>query len=349
MHVCDHRYMSEETGLDPWFLHERLALSLLPQHEAIVLTHRIPGPEHPFAQVMRVELFERALAAYLAQNHVASVAVEHLQGRLRQGQLVWLEQDIAFKGVFVALEVVERGGHGRASFSTGLATNRKVRVSGTYNVARLTCSTAAGELSGIKQQFVLGYVQSITAEEIELRPIVIARRWLRPTPEIYRDPVDPAHVWPSTVDQFAGVDFRRRLTKADLNVLKEISETVVKSSFADIFGEPDVPKDWGGEQCDLWTSRLSVEGQPLRAAFVFKGPAKFEPMTIATLGKNGDQIDRLAQMAVDLMVVQHCHSITAPVVNMLKNYASNPQNPRRYMTLDGYNTVRVLRHFRKIE
>lgn len=341
--------MSEETGLDSWFLHEKLVLSLLPQGRAMVLTDRIPGPERPFAQPMRVELFERALATYLACNDVASLVVEHLQGRLKQGQLVWLKQDIAFKGVGVALKAVERGGSGRASFSTRLATDTTVRVSGTYSVARLTCGTAAWQLSGVKQQFVLGYVQIISADEIELRPIVIARRWLRPMPEIHCHPADPAHVWPSTVDQFAGVDFKQRPTKADLNVLKDIPEAVVKSSFADIFGEPDVPKDWGGEQCDLWTRRLSVKGQPLRAAFVFKGPAKFGPMTISTLGKNGDQIYRLAQMAADLMVVQHCHSIAPPVVHMLQTYARDPRNPRRYMTLDGYDTVSILRHFGKIE
>jgi hypothetical protein len=72
-------------------------------------------------------------------------------------------------------------------------------------------------------------------------------------------------------------------------------------------------------------------------------------MTIATLGKNGDQIDRLAQTAADLIVVQHCHSITAPVVNMLKAYASDPRNPRRYMTIDGYDTLRILRHFGHID
>jgi hypothetical protein len=67
---------------------------------------------------MHLELFERALAAYLAHNDVDSLEVEHLQGRLKQGQLVWLEQAIAFKGVGVALEVAKRGGNGRASFST---------------------------------------------------------------------------------------------------------------------------------------------------------------------------------------------------------------------------------------
>jgi hypothetical protein len=68
-------------------------------------------------------------------------------------------------------------------------------------------------------------------------------------------------------------------------------------------------------------------------------------MTIADLGKNGDQIDRLAQTAADLIVVQRCHSITAPVVNMLKAYASDPRNPRRYMIIDGYQSVMILRHF----
>ncbi|MGB6165445.1 MAG: hypothetical protein WCF33_11700 [Pseudonocardiaceae bacterium] len=342
--------MSEETGLDSWFLHEKLVLSLLSERDATALTRRVPGPEHPFALAMRIDLFERALATYLAHNDVSSLEVEHLRGRLKQGQLVWLEQTIAFKGVGAALKVVERGGNGRASFSARLATDKEVRASGTYNAARLTGGTAGSQLSGTKRQFVLGYVQTITTDEIELRPIVIAQRWLRPTPEIaFRHSDDPAHVWPSTVDQFAGVDFKQRLKKADLNVLKDIPETVVKNSFADILGEPDVPKDWGGEHYDLWTNdRLSVEGQPLRTAFLFKGPAKFEPMMIKHLGKNGDQIDRLSHYPADLMVVQHCHSITTQVVNMLKNYASNPQNPRRYMTLDGYNTVKILRHFGKI-
>lgn len=68
-------------------------------------------------------------------------------------------------------------------------------------------------------------------------------------------------------------------------------------------------------------------------------------MRIADLGHNGDQIDRLAQTAADVMVVQHCHSITAPVVNMLKAYASNPYDPKRYITIDGYDTIRILRHF----
>lgn len=339
--------MSEEIGLDSWFLHEKLVLSLLAEHDVFDLGQRIPGPGHPFAQAMRVDLFERAVAAYLVDNDVDSLDVRHLQGALRVGQLVWLEQAIAFKGVGAALDVIERGGNGRATFSARLSTDATVRVTGEYSAARLTCSTAPDQLSGTKRQFVMGYVQRIAVDQIEIRPIIIAQRWRRPAGHLGRqDPVDSAHVWPGDVDQFAGVDFSLRLTKGDLDVLKNISEKEVKDAFAGIIGEPEVPKDWGGEQFDLWTTNaVSVQGQPLRTAFAFKGPAKFSPMTIATLGKNGDQIDRLAQTAADLMVVQHCHAITAPVVNMLKAYASNPKNPKKYMTIDGYNTIRILRHF----
>jgi hypothetical protein len=156
---------------------------------------------------------------------------------------------------------------------------------------------------------------------------------------------DVAHVWPQQIDQFRRADFTSRLKQSDLQMLKEVPETQVKDWFAQIIGEPDVPKDWGGEQFDLWTSRLSIDGEPLRAAIAFKGPAAFHPMKIADLGKNGDQIDRLAATAADLLVVQHCHSITAPVVNMLRAYATGPGRIRRYMIIDGYNTIRIFKHF----
>lgn len=70
--------MSEETRLNSWYLHEKLVLSLLSMREAIDLTRRIPGPEHPFARALRTELFERALSRYLAHDDIGSLAVEHL-------------------------------------------------------------------------------------------------------------------------------------------------------------------------------------------------------------------------------------------------------------------------------
>ncbi len=121
--------------------------------------------------------------------------MEHLRGRLRPGQLVWLQQAIRFKGLGIALAAIARGGNGRASFCARLATDKGVSVRGTYNAARLTCSTAEGELSGTERQFLLGYVRSVTATEVVLRPIAIAQRWLQPNPEIDNwYPVEPARL-----------------------------------------------------------------------------------------------------------------------------------------------------------
>jgi hypothetical protein len=339
--------MSDESRLDAWFLHEKLILGLLSEHSVAELARRIPQSGVPLAGAVRVNLFEGVLASYLDINDIPSLAVEHLHERLEEGQLVWLEQAVSFKGVGAARSQMHRGESGRASFSARLGTDQSFRVSGTFDVARLTSSTAVTELRGTRRQYIVGYVHSLESDRAELRAVAIGRRWLRPTPAIENwHPVDPAHVWPGAVDQFADVDFSQRVSHKDLDELRTLPEAKVKAAFAAILGEPVVPKDWGGEQFDLWTAtRLSVEGQPLRTAFAFKGPSAFHPMVIADLGKNGDQIDRLAQTAADLIVVQHCHSITAPVVNMLKAYASSHYQPRRYMTIDGFQTVLILRHF----
>ncbi|MEU0884047.1 hypothetical protein ABZ345_36085 [Lentzea sp. NPDC005914] len=344
--------MADDLRLECWFLHEELVLNLLTENEATALARAIPEPGRSLAQVLRVDLFQRAISRYLVTTGVASLEVLHLKGALNSGMLVWLEQEISFKGVADARAKVERGLSGRASFTARLATDRSVRVVGDYSASRLTSGSSTDQLSRTKRQFLLGYVESLMVDEIRVRPIVIASRWFQSK---YRTgsylPIisnDPWHVWPLSIDQFDGVDFTRSLKSSDLLLLKEVPEEAVKNFFADIIGEPDVPKDWGGEQFDLWSSMVSIEGNRLRTAFAFKGPAKFRPMTIADLGKNGDQIDRLAQTAADLIVVQHCHSIRAPVINMLKAYAGDPMRPRRYMTIDGYDTIRILRHFGKI-
>jgi len=40
-----------------------------------------------------------------------------------------------------------------------------------------------------------------------------------------------------------------------------------------------------------------VDGRAHTAAFLLKGPAVWRPMTIKLLGKNGDQLNRLADTA----------------------------------------------------
>lgn len=339
-----------EASLEAWFLHDKLVLGLLPEQDAVSLRERLPDPSGAYADTARTELFERVLIRYLEQAEITSLAEAHPEGAVRVGQLVYLDQAISFKGMSAALEAIERGARrANASFSAFLAPGKRVRVHGTYNVRRLTSSTAVDMLTGTKRQFLLGYVENISEDTVELRPVVIGRRRLRPEPEVpivYAD--DPLWVPPRDVDQFANVDFELPLERADLNLLKKVPEKKVKYAFARILNEPEVPNDWGGEQFDLWTAMMSVRGRPVRAAFAFKGPAVFRPMVIAHLGKNGDQISRLAHTAADVMVVQHCHAIRAPVMEMLQFYARGSTPRRLYMAIDGYDTIRILRHFGEI-
>ncbi|MBM4474052.1 hypothetical protein GS456_01085 [Rhodococcus hoagii] len=334
--------MVDHVKMEPWFLHEDLALRLLGSETAMSL--RFAPASHPFAKSINHSVIAEALQVYISNQEVPNGGAEILAGRLREGQLVWFDEAFWFKGVAKGYEAGRTsGGH----FHTKLDVNADFQILGNFNPMRVTASTSLSILTGRSPQFILAYVTTMSGTEISLRPVVIASRMLvnGRVETSFRDRV---RLWPSCVTEFKGVDFSMALRKSDLELLREVSEDKVKRAFAEIIGEPEIPKDWGGEQFDLWTDRITVDGERYQAAIAFKGPAKFHPMTIADLGKNGDQIDRLSNTDADLLVVQHCHAVTAPVVNMLRNYAVQPGRRRRYMVIDGYDTIRILRHFEYI-
>jgi len=109
-----------------------------------------------------------------------------------------------------------------------------------------------------------------------------------------------------------------------------------------------VPKDWGGEKSDLWTSHLSLRGERKRAAFLLKGPAKFHPMTIPDLGKKGDQIHRLYSEDADIYILQHCHNVTQVIYQMMRVYSSQFNKLSQFSILDGIDTLRLLKAYGKI-
>jgi hypothetical protein len=88
-----------ETKYDCWFLHDKLLVNLLTVEEAEHTAQQLPGPEEPLGAARRTAVLERALRLAIAGSEIASVDEEHLKSRLHLGQLVWLEQAIAFKGV----------------------------------------------------------------------------------------------------------------------------------------------------------------------------------------------------------------------------------------------------------
>jgi hypothetical protein len=117
----------------------------------------------------------------------------------------------------------------------------------------------------------------------------------------------------------------------------------VKRALAGRIGESYVPKDWGGERSDLYTSRVFARGHQVSAAWLFKGPGYPRATDVDALGKNGDQIDRLFTEPAELLVLQRCHQIKPSVVGVMDSYAHGARRPCSYMIIDGADIGRILR------
>jgi hypothetical protein len=154
-----------------------------------------------------------------------------------------------------------------------------------------------------------------------------------------------ARVYPSELDCFAACEDVPAPSTKQLEALRELPEATVKAAFGEIIGEPYLPKDWGGEKSDLYSSRLKFDGRPLSAAFLLKGSAVFKPMHPADLGKRGDQLVRLFEEPAELLVLQHCHchKIMPTVIRQMEALAVQPTRPRLYCVIDGADTYRILK------
>ncbi len=130
----------------------------------------------------------------------------------------------------------------------------------------------------------------------------------------------------------------------DAELMKNVSENSFKQCLAEILGGT-VQNDWAGETSDFYTSHIHLNGKPKTAAFLLKGPARFAPMTLNHLGKNNDQIVRLAKEPAHILFVQHCHDVTPPVRETLRSFAVQPGNPRRFCIIDGRDSLRLLKAY----
>ncbi len=199
-----------------------------------------------------------------------------------------------------------------------------------------------------------GHTISVIAEQFDyrdgkliFRPLVMGGTWLYPPSE--DDPLGGAAWYGGAffenfiedVDQFAAVKGVPTPAAADIDVMREISERAFKTCLVELLGD-DPKADWGGEVSDHFTSHLNLSGKRLTAAFLLKGPAHFAPMGLNHLGKNNDQILRLAKEPAELLVVQHSHEILPPVREFLRLVAVQPGAPRRYLLIDGRDSLRLL-------
>ena len=288
-------------------------------------------------------------AAALAEGALAAGAVPNLSEVLLKGAdaqpailaSVWAK--FSLRGVRRAFDRERRGlRYEPGTISTTLSVGeRTLTLHGALFNEHFFSDSATHALSGSRGLYVAGQF-TFEGDEVAMYPYLVAdlithQEWL---PTLWRS---QARVYPAAIDAFSRMARVRSPSAAELAVVRTIPERVVKQVIAELVGEPSVPKDWGGERSDLTTNQLTVGGDPMSAAFIFKGPAVRGELHPANLGKRGDQLVRAFEEPVDLVVVQHCDRIASSVVSLAEALATNLARPRRYCILDGADTYRILK------
>jgi len=285
-----------------------------------------------------------------------ALALAGVSEEVEEGHVCTLHRSFYSKGLprFLALSPEKR----KVSAPPFLYTNISLdsgehRVEIPFYPDHLTSASSHRELSGRNRLFVLGNVASSGEASSVIRPwaigsvvqslgteadAIISFSW-----KFFRE------VHPAQIDQFRDIENVEWPKAGDLKLLQSLPEHRVKTSIAEIIGEPEVQKDWGGERSDLYSTRVTIKGRPLSAAFAFKGPGcKRKQMTLATLGRNGDQISRLFSEPAELLVLQHWGTFHRGVVDHMRAHANQIHAPRYYMLMDGYTTLALLRAYSKV-
>ena len=199
-----------------------------------------------------------------------------------------------------------------------------------YSTQHIFSDTTRSELSEGTTNSILGEIREISENKITIHPLIIgAPTYDHPkngelVQELSFNGWDQYEVFPEDIEEFSKIKDIEVEEPADwIKVMKSLPEKDVKAKIAEILGDL-TKKDWGGEQNDHYSSGLTLGDNRTTAAFLLKGPAKFEEMQPRHLGKNADQIYRLAACPANLLIVQHCHDIGEAVRATLRAFAVTP-------------------------
>jgi len=279
-----------------------------------------------------------------------------LVGAIAEGRVKTLPQ-LAFEGrlkegvPFIYNGHVTGKGFGVANKTLALSLTEKLdeplvgkKLLFEFSKNGLVNDTAYIRMSGSTRLFAFGYITEVTETTIRAVPYVIG------------DLVESSHaiplpflptleLRPEEIEQFAGMDETWNPSVAEFKRMTAVPEQEVKELICHLLGEHSVPSDWGGEESDVLSANLVIDGCRHLGAFLLKGPARFHPMKPTDLGKNGDQLYRLFNIPAQIYVVQHCHDIGAAVRKQAEAFALARSfvAPCRIVFMDGLTTARLLR------
>lgn len=292
---------------------------------------------------MSAAILSNAVGSYLLQM-IAAARVKTLPQLVFEGEL---KEGISF----IYNGHVTGKGFGATNKTPALSLTEKLdeplagkRLVFEFSKNGLVNDTAYTRMSGSTRLFAFGYITGIDDTTIRAVPYVVG------------DLVESGHAMPSPfvptlelrpeeIEQFAGMDESWFPSKTEFKRMAMVPELAVKELICRLLSEHSVPSDWGGEESDVLSANLLVDGRRYTGAFLLKGPARFHSMKPTDLGKNGDQLYRLFNIPSQIYIVQHCHAIGAAVRKQAEAFALARSfiAPCQIVLMDGITTARLLR------
>lgn len=303
-------------------------------------------PGNYTTRLHRENVFNSVIQELVFKSSINSIQETIIKEEIKENTIIYYEGKTRFKGMAIALKNKQDLHKRYVNFTaeiTGLDWNAK--LIGNFNVNHVTNDSAFTNLQNYNDVSIIARVNSISENQIDVRPIVIAERHEHPINQeraylnsSFRYRVDPEEIFPKMIS----------IEKSDFNIgeMESYPEDHIKKFFAEILNEGNIPNDWGGEKSDLFTTKVMLNGKRYNGAFAFKGPAKFHKLTIAHMGKNGDQGLRLFDEPADICFIQHCHYIDPNVIRLVEALAATRN--KLYCVIDGIDTLRILKGYKKI-
>lgn len=187
-----------------------------------------------------------------------------------------------------------------------------------------------------------------------LKKINALHRFLEIDIKQYTDLPIGKRLYIEDIDSFKNVrDINPSLVDSVLeNGYFDKSEDEVQMVFEQIINESFHKKDWGGEENDLYTSNIIINGRRTSSAFLLKGNGlRNKTMEIKNCGKNGDQIIRLLQAPAELYIIQFVGNISENVIKDIEgkiNEKNLKGHNAYYCIINGQDTARIFKAFNKL-
>lgn len=344
-HTTAERVTDARMVVDPGFVHHRKIQALVGPAGIEIINStidKIPKDAPEYVRKLQVDqIYSRLLVDFCAVNNVPTLSQVLGQG---WGGLFSSIETVAPTAGFYDADRVASDIHPKGD------VDYSVRLE--YSRTHIVADTLRSRLANGGELAIVATLRDSNRDVLTFEPLLIGGPMVQPSsPAVLPDAMflgySYGEIFAEDIDEF--VNITEVEVPSDFSVMGRISEASFKTCLAEVLGV-DAPKDWGGEQSDLYTSHIHVGGERMAAAFLLKGPARFRPMTLNMLGKNNDQIVRLAQEPARLLIVQHSHEISPPVRVTLRAFTVQPGTlDRRYCCIDGRDSLRILTGYGKLE